>query len=326
MHLLDATKIKFINKSVLTYPAVHKNTNYILRFSGCETTSADNEYIYIFLNKYARTNTDVYCYYFVNDLIYILKSSPKKIVHKYLCIDNIKTDSVATSPIQIPSKLVLIDEQISKFDIFAFDFDNTLVAINASVQGKAVLAKKLETGDILDDFPDSYISTLLHKILSNGKKIVVVSFGTYEIIKTYMDFLMNDTSCFDEFNIMTPRLMKVYKLNNNHNKITYKIGVEYERDTNKYVGEMNYRLENYKLSIDSKANLLGFYMDIANVADKNKVLFFDDCESNVKGCINNGYQNSFVASKPVTCCSLIESLYAADANKKKSLADYISNA
>jgi hypothetical protein len=98
------------------------------------------------------------------------------------------------------------DGLIKKFDLFAFDFDLTVLKIHA--YANEITASQVESmgwRKLSDHFADPiFFRDLINYLISKKKKVAIVSFGTYNVIKAYLDRLFDDSNVFGRHNIMTP--------------------------------------------------------------------------------------------------------------------------
>lgn len=96
---------------------------------------------------------------------------------------------------------------LDKYQIFVWDFDYTLLKIHAYNQGlkasdvEGVSWRKLQNLHFSDAI---FFRDLVAYLIKNGKKVAVISFGTFNVIKTYLDRLFGGEPIFGLHNIYTP--------------------------------------------------------------------------------------------------------------------------
>jgi hypothetical protein len=141
---------------------------------------------------------------------------------------------------QAESGIIIISPYLEKkMDLWVWDFDNTLIDIEAYKRHNMdpdIIRKHLTDAELDADIPNwGYFKKLVEYLVSTGKRVGIASFGTYSIIKAYMDriFGMNqkyfgatniiatcpdigcDRSCIDaplNKNSYILKLMKFYRI------------------------------------------------------------------------------------------------------------------
>ena len=98
------------------------------------------------------------------------------------------------------------DNFISQYDLYAFDFDQTILKIHAyAMDIKATQVEAMSWKKLMDQFADPiFFRDLINYLISKQKKVAIVSFGTYNVIKTYLDRLFDNPNIFNQNNILTP--------------------------------------------------------------------------------------------------------------------------
>jgi hypothetical protein len=98
------------------------------------------------------------------------------------------------------------DSFIKNYDLFAFDFDLTVLKVHAYANG--ITASEVEAMSwkkLSDHFADPiFFRDLINHLVSLKKKVAIISFGTYNVIKAYLDRLFDNQDIFGQHNIMTP--------------------------------------------------------------------------------------------------------------------------
>jgi hypothetical protein len=143
------------------------------------------------------------------------------------------------------------DDFVKQYDLFAFDFDLTILKIHAYANDiKATDVEAMSWKKIMDHFADPiFFRDLVNYLISQKKKVAIVSFGTFNVIKAYLDRLFDNPNIFGLNNIITP-------LDGN----------------NRYTRSLKPDSDKNQLLIDlvKKLNL-----------NFNRVIFFDDDEKNI---------------------------------------------
>jgi hypothetical protein len=98
------------------------------------------------------------------------------------------------------------DEFIDQYDMYIWDFDYTILKIHS--YASHIELKDVESASwkkLIGDFADPiFFRDLVYYLRGKKKEVAVVSFGTYNVIKAYLDRLFDDTHIFDSHNILTP--------------------------------------------------------------------------------------------------------------------------
>jgi hypothetical protein len=148
---------------------------------------------------------------------------------------------------------------LSKLDLWIWDFDGTLI------EYKAYIRNKMSRDEILNldikklnmDIPFwKDFKILIKYLIKNNKRIAIASFGTYSIIKSYMDRIFGENqTIFTKYNILSP-----------------------SRDSN---GNL---LEKYPSKNVYIKQLINFY----KIQNPSRVIFFDDNMTNIAEAIKLG--------------------------------------
>jgi hypothetical protein len=117
------------------------------------------------------------------------------------------------------------DDFLEQYDMYIWDFDYTILKIHSYASN--IELKDVESASwkkIIGDFADPiFFRDLVYYIISKKKEVAVVSFGTYNVIKAYLDRLFDDTRIFDSHNILTPlignkRYSSSFRVNSDKNE------------------------------------------------------------------------------------------------------------
>lgn len=143
------------------------------------------------------------------------------------------------------------DNFIKKYDLFIWDFDLTILKIHSyAMEVKSSDVEGMNWKRLMCQFADPiFFRDLVNYLVSNKKKVAIISFGTYNVIKSYLDRLFDDNKIFGLDNIITP-----LEGNQRYNKL-------------------------FKPSADKNQHII----DIARhySIDYPKVIFFDDDTNNI---------------------------------------------
>jgi FMN phosphatase YigB (HAD superfamily) len=144
------------------------------------------------------------------------------------------------------------DNFISQYDLYAFDFDQTILKIHAyAMDIKATQVEAMSWKKLMDHFADPiFFRDLINYLISKKKKVAIVSFGTYNVIKAYLDRLFDNPNIFTQNNILTP-----------------------------LEGNQRY---NRTLKPDSDKNQLLIDLSRKDDIEYNRILFFDDDIKNIE--------------------------------------------
>jgi hypothetical protein len=95
---------------------------------------------------------------------------------------------------------------ISKYDLFIWDFDLTIIKIHSFANHtKEDEIQSLSWKKLMCHFYDPiFFRDLVYFLRGNKKKVAIISFGHYNVIKAYLDRLFDDTNIFNKHNIITP--------------------------------------------------------------------------------------------------------------------------
>jgi len=150
------------------------------------------------------------------------------------------------------------DKFIERYDLFIWDFDLTILKIHSyAMDIKASDVKSLSWNKFKCHFSDPlFFRDLINYIIGKNKEVAIISFGTYNVIKAYMDRLFDNNKIFDLHNIITP-IDRNIKLNS---------------DKNQYIIDLIRNISENR---------------IKNISYK-RVLFFDDSLRNVQSAREMG--------------------------------------
>jgi hypothetical protein len=154
------------------------------------------------------------------------------------------SDNCSNSERIILTKSSLIMSQV---DLFIWDFDDTLIDTRAylirNMTPENIRRRTIK--ELIEDIPCAvYFKALCNFLVSNGKRVGIASFGTYEIIQAYMDRIFGlNQKIFTRNNIKT--------INRDCNGVP----TEMLKNKNKYI-----------------IDLMNFYQ----LRDFNRVMLFDD--------------------------------------------------
>jgi hypothetical protein len=158
------------------------------------------------------------------------------------------------------SSLVISFYLLKYCKLWVWDFDDTLIDTKyyyKSDMGPDAIRNRTDQ-QLTNEVPQwRYFKNLVTYLVQNGKYVAIASFGTYEIIKAYMDRIMGfNQNFFTNKNLIAPtysaRQNRGFQIPPNKNEFIYKI--------------MKY----YKIE------------------DFNRVVLFDDLPSNIADAINIG--------------------------------------
>ena len=98
------------------------------------------------------------------------------------------------------------DNFIKKYDLFIWDFDLTILKIHSyAMEVKSTDVESMSWKKLMHHFADPiFFRDLVNYLVSNKKKVAIISFGTYNVIKSYLDRLFDDNKIFGLDNIITP--------------------------------------------------------------------------------------------------------------------------
>ena len=144
--------------------------------------------------------------------------------------------------------------------LWVWDFDDTLINTEAYLRRdmKTSTIRSLTDSDLDSDFPQwRYFARLIDYLTTHGKYVGIASFGTYEIIRAYIDRILGfNQKSFGRHNIIAPCLQ--------------------DRDSRRFSLPPNKNEYMYQL------------MRIYRVEDFGRVVLFDDLPSNIASAISIG--------------------------------------
>lgn len=159
-----------------------------------------------------------------------------------------------------PSDLKISNYLLKHCNLWVWDFDDTLIDTSVyyvkSMEPESIY---IRTNEELDkEIPSwKYFRKLVIYLVSSGKRVGIASFGTFEIIKAYMDRIFG----FNQKYFTTANIMASYKEERLKREFTLPI------NKNPYIYQ-----------------LMKFY----NIQDYQKVVLFDDLPSNVNDAATIG--------------------------------------
>lgn len=148
---------------------------------------------------------------------------------------------------------------LDNIDLWLFDFDDTLIDTRTyfikSMHPDRIL--KRTDFDLNQEVPSwRYFRKLIQELVKHGKRIGIVSFGIYPIIKAYMDRIFG-------------REQKYFGINNI---------IAVERDKNGYVSKLP----------ENKNEFADKIMKYYRLSDYNRVVLFDDSMTNISDAYSIG--------------------------------------
>ena len=158
------------------------------------------------------------------------------------------------------SLLVISFYLLKHCKLWVWDFDDTLIDTKyyyKSDMDPEAIRRRTDT-QLTNEVPQwQYFKRLITYLVQNGKYVAIASFGTYEIIKAYMDRIMGfNQTFFTNRNLIAPtsneRKCRGFQVPPNKNEFIYKI------------------MKHYKIE------------------DFNRVVLFDDLASNIADAIGIG--------------------------------------
>ena len=134
------------------------------------------------------------------------------------------------------------DNFIKKYDLFIWDFDLTIIKIHSyAMEVKSSDVEGMNWKRLMYQFADPiFFRDLVNYLVSNKKKVAIISFGTYNVIKSYLDRLFDDNKIFGLDNIITPlegnqRYNKLFKPSADKNQYIIDIARHYSIDYPKVI-------------------------------------------------------------------------------------------
>ena len=123
------------------------------------------------------------------------------------------------------------EDFLKKCKLWVWDFDDTLIDTKyyytSNMEPNAIRARTdIELNNEVPQW--KYFKRLVTYLVQNGKYVAIASFGTYEIIKAYMDRIMGfNQNFFTSKNLIAPngneRRCRGFQLPPNKNEYIYKI-------------------------------------------------------------------------------------------------------
>jgi hypothetical protein len=152
-----------------------------------------------------------------------------------------------------PDDLPLSFYLVKQCKLWVWDFDDTLIDTNTYLKNKmdVISIRKRTNAELDEEIPQwKYFKRLIEFITTHGKYVGIASFGTYEIIRAYMDRIFGfNQKYFGKQNIIAPCMA--------------------ERDSRRFTVPPNKNEYIYQL------------MKIYRVQDFGRVVLFDDMPSNI---------------------------------------------
>jgi hypothetical protein len=156
---------------------------------------------------------------------------------------------------------------INKYELFIWDFDLTILKIHSyATDIKEEEVRSLSWKKLMCHFADPiFFRDLIYFLIENKKKVAIVSFAKYNVIKAYLDRLFDDTNIFGMHNIITP-VQNCKKYNRN---------LRIDSDKNQYI-----------IDLSREHNI-----------DYKNILFFDDTYTNTNNAKDLGVTAIQIDSK-----------------------------
>jgi hypothetical protein len=113
------------------------------------------------------------------------------------------------------------DDIIDKYDLYIWDFDLTILKIHSYANEiKKEDVESLSWKKLMCHFADPiFFRDLVYYLIGCKKKVAIISFGDYNVIKAYLDRLFDNDNIFDNHNILTPfRCNRHQKINSDKNQ------------------------------------------------------------------------------------------------------------
>ena len=106
----------------------------------------------------------------------------------------------------IKEKFNRYDEFVSRYDLYIWDFDLTILKIHSFANEiKEDDVKSLSWKKLMCHFADPiFFRDLVYYLIGHKKKVAIISFGYYNVIKAYLDRLFDNDNIFGKHNIITP--------------------------------------------------------------------------------------------------------------------------
>ena len=171
------------------------------------------------------------------------------------------------------------DNFIKKYDLFIWDFDLTILKIHSyAMEVKSGDVEGMNWKRLMCQFADPiFFRDLVNYLVSHKKKVAIISFGTYNVIKSYLDRLFDDNKIFGLDNIITP-----LEGNQRYNKL-----FKPSSDKNQYIIDVA-----RKHSIDYSKVI--FFDDDTNNIEKSKELGISSYLINPKNGFNKEFWNNLI--------------------------------
>jgi hypothetical protein len=113
------------------------------------------------------------------------------------------------------------DNIIDKYDLYIWDFDLTILKIHS--YANKITKEEVESlswKKLMCDFADPiFFRDLVYYLIGRKKKVAIISFGDYNVIKAYLDRLFDNDNIFGDHNILTPiRCNRHQQINSDKNQ------------------------------------------------------------------------------------------------------------
>jgi hypothetical protein len=171
------------------------------------------------------------------------------------------------------------DNFIKKYDLFIWDFDLTILKIHSyALEVKSGDVEGMNWKKLMHHFADPiFFRDLVNYLVSHKKKVAIISFGTYNVIKSYLDRLFDDNKIFGLDNIITPlegnqRYNKLFKPSSDKNQYIIDVARKYSIDYSKVI----------------------FFDDDINNIEKSKELGISSYLINPKNGFNKEFWNNLI--------------------------------
>ena len=151
---------------------------------------------------------------------------------------NMNSNSNMNSNMNSNDSLVISFYLLRKCKLWVWDFDDTLIDTKyyykSNMDPNAIRART--DIELSNEIPQwKYFKRLVEYLVQNGNYVAIASFGTYEIIKAYMDRIMGfNQQFFTNKNLIAPnskdRSSRCFQIPPNKNEYIYKIMKHYKID------------------------------------------------------------------------------------------------
>jgi hypothetical protein len=134
----------------------------------------------------------------------------------------------------IKEKFNRYDRFISNYDLYIWDFDLTILKIHSyASEIKETDVKSLSWNKLMCNFADPiFFRDFVYYLIEHKKKVAIISFGYYNVIKAYLDRLFDNDKIFGKHNIITPidECQRHTSINSDKNQYIINISREHNID------------------------------------------------------------------------------------------------